>query len=232
MSHSQTSPIRRGLYKRIRTAAGDLVRLIYRKSDERLIEKDLTQSTQVPVANFLSIERLLPQHVPMLRDLRKDAPAGLRWIRDGLQNGYSGFTALEGRQLVGYLLYVRKGCPLWDNHPHLRRFDLKLAEEDVYIFDLFISPEHRGRGRGTEFLHKIQEKLRNDGYTRVLGYVDASNVPARTLYSILGWNETRTCIGRKFFKKFLWLDGRLFTRNSRRGRPYSVDYKLICSFRP
>ena len=68
--------------------------------------------------------------------------------------------------------------------------------------------------------------------TRLLSSADVTNLPARVTFLNLGRTETRKVRGRLFFKRLLWQNGRLCWRNGPKRRPYSVDYRLLWSFRP
>ena len=68
---------------------------------------------------------------------------------------------------------------------------MELQDGDVYGFDFFLAPEHRGDGRAVEFLHAIETRLRGRGHDRLWGYVRGDNRPARWLYSMRGYEVVK-----------------------------------------
>ena len=55
----------------------------------------------------------------------------------------------------------------------LSRFGLGLADGEIYGYDLFVAPEHRGRGMPAEFLAGVEPALARLGYRRMFGFVDS-----------------------------------------------------------
>ena len=69
---------------------------------------------------------------------------------------------------------------------------------DVYGSSLFLLEEHRGKGAAGVFLHQVETSLRDRGYKRIWGSVDATNRPARWLYSTRGYRPMWKVVHRRF----------------------------------
>ena len=62
--------------------------------------------------------------------------------------------------------------------------------ESVYIFDIKVRPEARGRGIGRAALDALESWARSAGYRRIGLQVFGSNAVARRLYTRAGYIET------------------------------------------
>jgi len=61
--------------------------------------------------------------------------------------------------------------------------------ESLWVFDIEIDPEHRGRGLGRDTMLLAEEEARRLGRTRIKLNVFARNAVARALYLSLGFEE-------------------------------------------
>lgn len=68
--------------------------------------------------------------------------------------------------------------------PHPRRPDA------LYVYDIEIAPEHRGRGLGRSAMEAAEAWARCRGDAAIGLSVSAANVAARRLYASLGYRET------------------------------------------
>jgi ribosomal protein S18 acetylase RimI-like enzyme len=59
--------------------------------------------------------------------------------------------------------------------------------ESLWVFDIEIDPEHRGRGLGRDTMLLAEEEARRLGRTRIKLNVFARNAVARALYLSLGF---------------------------------------------
>jgi GNAT superfamily N-acetyltransferase len=159
--------------------------------DERLIVviKDLDAIVEPFAQGSVRIEDLAATHLPALAELnrRRDRPEIDRRFADYVSQGFHGFVAYAGEELVGYYWWVDR-----DNrtlYPDLAKLGLgiELREGEVYGSDFFLLEEHRGGGVAAELLYRIESGLRDRGYSRIWGYVASDNRPARWIYSTRGY---------------------------------------------
>jgi len=66
----------------------------------------------------------------------------------------------------------------------------------LWIFDIRIDEEHRGRGYGRETMLRAEEEARRRGLGRVALHVFGGNEVARNLYRSLGYVETSIVMGK------------------------------------
>jgi GNAT superfamily N-acetyltransferase len=146
----------------------------------------------------LRLEDLRAEHLPALSELnrRRGRPEVDRRFARYVEQGFHGFVALAGDELLGYYWWVDRDART--TYPDLRKLGLgiELGAGDVYGSDFYVLDEHRGGGLAADFLFKVESSLRDRGYQRIWGYVVSSNRPARWIYSTRGyvpmWTVHRT----------------------------------------
>lgn len=164
-----------------------------------VLEKDLGAVTEMEVEEKLRMEEFGAGHLAAMRDfnrkrcnLKADARAAA-----AVERGYRGFVAYVGDELVGYYWWVDGAIE--PRHADIERFGLGIELEpgEVYGYDFYLLEEHRGDGKSMEFLHKVETSLRDLGYRRLWGYVEADNRPARWLYGLRGYKSVRKVVNRR-----------------------------------
>lgn len=68
-------------------------------------------------------------------------------------------------------------------------FSLELGGNDAYIDELFVLPEHRGRGYASRAIHEIARQLSAAGLRALHLEVDRDNAAAQQLYAGLGFER-------------------------------------------
>jgi GNAT superfamily N-acetyltransferase len=197
-----------GLRRRLRERGmgGTFARLA-RQSREGVVHeqvivllKDLDAIVEPRRPSDLRFEDMEERHLPGLREVnrKRGVPRANRYFEASLERGYHGFVALRGSELVGYYWWV--GLDADPPHPDwwLLGEGFELEPGDVYGSSLFLLEEHRGRGAAGDFLHHVETALRDRGYTRIWGYVDSTNRPARWLYSTRGYQPMWKVMHRRF----------------------------------
>jgi ribosomal protein S18 acetylase RimI-like enzyme len=159
--------------------------------DELLVlAKRLDAIAPLTVESRLRVEDLAGSALPELARFNAARCASrftARFAAD-LDAGRRAFVGRAGDDVAGYYWWVDAG----DGHPHLDRLGVVLEPHDVYGYDFFVAEEHRGGGRAGEFLHGVETALAARGYETLWGYVQADNRPARWLYSLRGYEVTRS----------------------------------------
>jgi GNAT superfamily N-acetyltransferase len=162
-------------------------------SDEVVVlKKRLDEVSGIAFEPRLRLEELDRGTLPALAEFNRrqcDSRATRRFAAN-LERGCHGYVAYRGGTVAGYYWWVDGGAQ--PPHPHLRELDLRLGAGDVYGFDFFLAPEHRGEGRAVELLHGVETRLRDLGYRMLWGYVRSDNRPARWLYSVRGYEASGT----------------------------------------
>jgi len=186
-----------------------------------VMAKDLTPTPYKPKTTLrvvpgdrASVRRFCHEH----EELRRQWPRCASY----LDNGYRAMLAELDGQIVGHVWWFD---PRWEGvrvHPHLIRYDLALEPGQVWSFDLYLLPQHRGGGASNDFFALFREHLRSLGYTRVFGHVDATNTPAVWLHKVQGYKPVKTVEARLYGRLLLWSGGRLLVKNP----PFIVTQKF------
>lgn len=79
----------------------------------------------------------------------------------------------------------------WDTEPvgfalYFRNFSTFLGQPGIYLEDLFVNPEHRGRGIGKALLARLAKIAMERGYGRLEWAVLDWNTPSIEFYRSLG----------------------------------------------
>lgn len=197
-----------GLRKTVQAVGRRLLRPFY--FEQRLIvtEKDLTSIVESWQSEGSRVEDLQASHLEALSELnrRRGRPGVDRRFERYVAEGFHGFVAFNGEELVGYYWWVDRDAKTL--FPDLRKLGLgiELGEDEVYGSDFFLLEEHRGGGFSADILFKIERALRDRGYVRLWGAIDPSNRPARWIYSTRGYRPMWTVRQRRIL---------LFTRTTR-----------------
>lgn len=144
-----------------------------------------------------------------------------------LANGYHGLLVEVDGRLVGHIWWCDPRADPKHLHPHLVRYRLSLEPGEVWGFDLYLMPEFRGGGMSNDVFALFRRHLRDAGYARVYGSVEASNLPAAWLHKVQGYEAVKTVPGTRLLRIFLWSDRRLFLRNPSFLVRQKFDYRRI-----
>jgi ribosomal protein S18 acetylase RimI-like enzyme len=135
-----------------------------------------------PVAELIELafgDALDPSSREMLREMR-----ALAWL---LGPAFWLFDALRSplADLFGGFVWVEEGSIVGNVTVHLQRG----SRQGWFISNLAVHPEHRRKGVARRLLMAGLESARSKGAPRISLEVRADNVPARRLYSALGFRQ-------------------------------------------
>ena len=162
--------------------------------------KDLDDVAPAKEGDELRVVDFERRHLAGIHELnrKRDEPDADRYFEESVGEGYHGFAAFVGEELVGYYWWVDRDNPV--THPDLWRMGrgFALAAGDVFGCSLYLLPEYRGGGRAGRFLHQVESSLRDRGYRRLWGWVETSNRPARWIYAVRGYEPKWQVRVRRF----------------------------------
>jgi RimJ/RimL family protein N-acetyltransferase len=161
----------------------------------------------------------------LLRFTRTHRPQMTWYVRKYLRNRYRGVVAFRGEEVIGLFWWVDRHVD--PKHPDLVLQDLQLEEAHAYGFAYYIAPEHRGGGTATEVVSRVFAMLRDLGYQRIWGYVDADNVPARWLYSLVGFEATRRVRLRILFGLLTLSERRILVKQLGPGPRHNFGQRVL-----
>lgn len=195
---------------------------LYMKTDQIVMLKELA-SDEPTATRTIRIEEAELEHVPLLAEFnrRQCNTRRTRRFETGLSEGKRALLGFRDDRLIGYFWW--HDATQSPDGFYLTRFGLGLGDDEMYGYDLFIAPEHRGHGTPAEFLAGVEAELARLGYRRMFGFVDGANVPARWLYATSGYEVVLRVHTRTVLKHLLLVDGRGWLLSGRDGlRPLTV----------
>jgi GNAT superfamily N-acetyltransferase len=195
---------------------------LYVKTDEIVLRKELV-SGEPPATRTMRLEEAEAHHLPLLAEFnrRQCNTSRTRRFEKGLAEGKRALLGFRDGTLIGYIWW-HDATQAADGF-YLTRFGVDLAESDVYGYDLFIAPEHRGHGTPAHFIAGVEAELARLGYRRMYGFVDGLNVPARWLWTTSGHEVVMRRQTRRVLRRLMLVDGRGWLLSGRDGlRPLSL----------
>ena len=192
----------------LKTMLGEMLALVFRKREDVLLCKELTEEPGQTSSGRLEVVPVGPEHlkalVQFIQEHHGDVARSLRMLDDCFRNRYEGRVAFLNGQVIGYRWWVTHTM----KHPQLALYNLSLREDEVFAFGLYIARAFRAQGYAGEFLAITQKQLRDLGYKRLYNAVGASNVPARRLYQSFGSKEQGLHVSLSFFSLVAFCGGR------------------------
>jgi len=109
-----------------------------------------------------------------------------------------GVLLIDDNEIAGYAWYTGKPRLAEGAFPFL--YAIRPKDGMLYIFDVFVRPEYRGRGGATALLAHVLNEARRNGYDEVCLTCDARNPAMLRVISRLGFR----IVGRLRYRHFLW----------------------------
>ncbi|RIW38329.1 GNAT family N-acetyltransferase [Bacillus salacetis] len=87
---------------------------------------------------------------------------------------------------------------IWDNDLAAGSIWLaKIGEDTGYIYNIFIEPEHQGKGYGKQAMLEIEKAAKALGFSKIELHVFGHNQTARNLYEKLEYEVTNVIMAKK-----------------------------------
>jgi ribosomal protein S18 acetylase RimI-like enzyme len=196
--------------------------VIYRREDRFVIARTLTESPPpTRLTPDVRVEWAESRHLPVLAEFNRrhcNVRAMRRHVQvRGQRDAMLGFI---GDELVGHLWWIDRRRA--GDDVDLLRLGHLLNDDDVYAFEMFVAPEHRGNGTASRFLGEACEELARLGYRRIWAYVDHTNVPARWLFTTNGWHIVRRSRSWHVLSRLAVIEGKPYLTTRGTVKPLSM----------
>ncbi len=119
-----------------------------------------------------------------------------------LKQGFRSFVLLKGTEIIGDIWYVLASSGNSRPHKDLDLLNVDISPQDVYAFDMFVSPKERGKDLTTAFMGEVLRSLKEAGHSKAYGYFEESNIPALWIHRLVGYKELAPVRIRRFF--YFW----------------------------
>lgn len=219
--------------KLVNSATKNLVLFFYKKWEELILCKDLiTIAKNMEPIGWQVKDLTHTNRHELYEFLRKHHPSKpIRVIENYIRNGYQVFLGCGNGELIGYMWWHDATIHHTLQHPVLQRYNIQLQPGEVYMFDYFIPPEFRGNSNSSHFLLAIYRELFRRGYRRAWGGVVASNLPARFIYQLHGWEIMGKVKLTEFLSALLLSTDKIYLRNFWWNKKHCFDYKFLFDYR-
>lgn len=120
-----------------------------------------------------------------------------------IKNGYRAYVLIKDNQVVADIWYAT--CFTAYSSPirkYLIWFGIDLNQDEVYLFDMYLFPDERGKGMAAFFMGSVLLRLKEKGIKKVYGYFNAKNIPAMWVHRLLKYRE----LPRLKISKLLWFE--------------------------
>jgi GNAT superfamily N-acetyltransferase len=195
---------------------------------DMVMEKKLSDATYTPKSGLSVVEGDRQAVIQLCREnpdkMRGEEVKFLSY----LDCGYRPLLAEIDGRIVGHIWWHDHRLDRTSLHPQVIRLGIDLAPGEVYSFDLFLLPQHRGGGASNDLFGLFRKHLRDAGYTKVYGVASASNLPAVWIHKLQGYRTVRTVESQLLCGgALLWSEGRLFLRNPTVVVKQKFDYRSV-----
>jgi GNAT superfamily N-acetyltransferase len=188
---------------------------IYRHEEAVPVEKDLSTLDVLKQPEGASDFKLIELHEHNFYSSTLEYPLKSRKekVFMNIQNGYRTYVLIKNNQVVADIWYVTDSVAYASPiRKYLLWFGIKLNPEEVYLFDMHLLPDERGKGIAAFFMGSVLQRLKDKGIKKVYGYFNAKNIPAMWVHRLLKFQE----LPRVDLSKLLWFE---FAKAKPRNKP-------------
>ena len=104
--------------------------------------------------------------------------------------GYYSYAVVSKGEIVGDIWCATPGNiqsrPI---HPDLEWLGIECGKNEAYMFDMYVTPDSRGKVITGFLLSNALEHLKRGGFSRVYGFYEKNNLPALWTHRLFGYTE-------------------------------------------
>jgi hypothetical protein len=123
-----------------------------------------------------------------------------------LKKGYEGCAIVKSDKIIGDIwFFIPNKENIHASHPDCKWLQITCSEDQVYTFDMFLSPDERGSNLASFLQIGALKALRKKGFNLAYGYYWGDNMPALWVHRLGKWKEIKRLKVNRFlfFKKVL-----------------------------
>lgn len=182
---------------------GSAIKFVFYKEEDAVpVVKDLEDLKNLKNPSGFDGLKLVEIRPDNFNDINIKYPAPSRKERAGryFKKGYRSLALVKDGGVIGDLWYltgsetINKGT-----HPHLKWFGINLKKDAVYMFDMYFTPDERGKALSTFFMNSVLHKMKDDGFKKAYGYFALHNIPALWVHRLVGFKEMPRVAIRRYF---------------------------------
>ena len=106
------------------------------------------------------------------------------------RNGYYAYAVVLNGEIIGDIWCATprsiKRDPI---HSDLGWLGIKCGGNEAYMFDMYVSPDSRGKVVTSYLLGRALHHLKESGFDRIYGFYEKNNLPALWTHRLFGYSE-------------------------------------------
>ena len=146
---------------------------------------------------FLIIDKT---NIDSVAPMIKTTSRRLKIIRN-TQLGYYAYAVVSNGEVIGDIWCATprsvRSEPI---HPDLPWLGITCGKNEAYMFDMFVIPDSRGKVITSFLLGGALNHLKEEGFDKVYGFYEQSNLPALWTHRLFGYKE----LGKRKSYRFLF----------------------------
>jgi len=205
----------------------------YKKSVHVIMEGDLTQGHEPPDPKIRLI-KITKEHTKTMKlfteQYEENPEMPIKVTRHYIRNNYNGYMAVIDDQIIGYTWWTNNKVKPELIIPELKRYGIKLKDNEVYYFDFFIAPPFRRGGAAFKVANAVIIKVGELGYKRGFATVSEAFRPARFVYKATGFKDISKVVLYKLLSSVLYMNNAIYLKTTRWHPHHPLDYQLLYDF--
>lgn len=165
-------------------------------SDLQKFAHEVKHDPAVPLQLLIIDKTNAEQAAPM----QKTKSRGLK-VFSNTEKGYYAYAAVSNGEIIGDVWCAApariKCTPI---HPDLPWLGITCANDEAYMFDLYVYPDSRGKVAASFLLGSALHHLKESGHKRSYGFYEVDNLPALWIHRLFGYSE----LGKRRSYRFLF----------------------------
>lgn len=106
------------------------------------------------------------------------------------ESGYHCYAVVAGGKIIGDIWCASpRNIQCRPLHPDLEWLGIQCGENEAYLFDMYVTPESRGKVVAGYLLSGALNHLKEQGFERVYGFYEKNNLPALWTHRLFGYRE-------------------------------------------
>ncbi|MDG5467426.1 hypothetical protein P9J64_03735 [Deltaproteobacteria bacterium IMCC39524] len=172
---------------------------LYENKEAIPVCKDLSTLKDLKSFDLGDSLRLVEISLETIKSLRLHYPLKSRGQKANynLKKGIKSYALLDQDFVLADVWYV-DGSSTTAKHKDLNLFQIDLMPDEVYMFDLYLAQDKRGRATATTFMSLVLGELKERGIKKAYGYFLKDNTPALWVHRLLGYEELSAYLIKRY----------------------------------
>jgi GNAT superfamily N-acetyltransferase len=151
----------------------------------------LKQSSKGKTEDISALEFLIvdKNNVAAVAGMNKTASRRLK-MPHHTRAGYYAYAVVSNGEIIGDIWCATpRGVEAGTVHSDLVWLGIECGENDAYMFDMYVTPDSRGKAVASYLLWNALNHLKESGFDRVYGFYEKNNLPALWTHRLFGYTE-------------------------------------------